>query len=361
MLHTERLVGLIGDSFTMKTATAPQCERSAPLEQQSRMRALSARKNLPSVCVVCCATAGSPVGTLAALASAFANDAPTTAIVLSEEDEEVSTAGVRTIRVPFGTKLSKIRRLNGLISTDLICICDPDLVVHTDACRAVLRRALDESAGGRDVVAFGIVEGREDGTLLPGVIALDKWLSHRLLRRSLWAMGVGVTLPGQLLIVSCGLLDRRSTCVDSYLDDLYLGWLARRVRAKVCRLPVVVGAEEPRRAWGSLLAQRIRWMKGLASLFRHLLSHPSAVGLLTAHYLAYHGIPIVTGVVVAFLLVMNPLVALVVFAGLAVLVAKCAKQPVSTSCCFLAVFPVLHLLATLLWWVPVRRSLLTRR
>jgi hypothetical protein len=345
----------------MNTGTIPQCERPALLGEQNRVRAMPARAGRPSVCVVCCATPGSPVGTLVTLASAFANDAPATAIILSEEVEEVSADGVQTIRVPCGTKLSKLRRLRDLVSTDLICICDPDLAVRTDACRAVLRRALDESAGGRDVVAFGIVESREDGTLLSGVIALDKWLSHRLLRRSLWAMGAGVTLPGQFLIVSRSLLDRLSPDVDSYLDDLYLGWLARQVRATVCRLPVVVGAEDPRRYWGSLLAQRMRWMKGLAALFRHLQPRPSAVGLLTVHYLAYHGIPIVTGVALALLALSNPLAALGVFVGLAALLAKCAKQPLRISCCFLVVFPMLHLLATLLWWVPVRRSVLTRR
>jgi hypothetical protein len=295
------------------------------------------------------------------LASAFANDAPATGIILSEEAGEVSADGVQTIRVPCGTKLAKLRHLSGLVSADLICICDPDVTVRIDACRAVLRRASNESAGGRDVVAFGIVEGSDDGTLLSGVVALDKWLSHRLLRGPLWAIGAGVSLPGQFLIASRGLLDCLSPCVDSYLDDLYLGWLARRVRAKVCRLPIVVGAEEPRRAWGSLLTQRIRWMKGLASLFRQLRSQPSAVGLLTVHYLAYHGIPIVTGMAVALLALTNLLVALGVFIGLAALLAKCAKQRLSTACCFLAVFPVLHLLATLLWWLPVRRSLLTRR
>ena len=145
-------------------------------------------------------------------------------ILLSETGSE-QLGGVEVIPVPCGTKLSKIQRLADLITTDLFCICDPDIAIEKTACRIILQQAIvDMRAGKKEVIAFGIVEGRDDGTLLSRVVAVDKWLSHRVLRRFLWAAGIGITLPGQFLIVTPDLLRSLDPGVDSYLDDLYLGW-----------------------------------------------------------------------------------------------------------------------------------------
>lgn len=214
---------------------------------------------------------------------------------------------------------------------------------------------------GEEVVAFGVIDGRDDGTTLSRVVSLDKWLSHHVLRRCLWAIGIGITLPGQFLIVSPGLLRSLSPAVDSYLDDLYLGWVARSRKVRVHRLPVVVGVEEPRRGWRSLLAQRIRWMRGLTCLFGHLVPNPNAIFLLSVHFLAYHGLPVLAFLLILCSVIVNPVAALGVSFGLTATLSIASRRSFFTALMFLAVFPAVHLLATLLWWVPVSRSLLIRR
>jgi cellulose synthase/poly-beta-1,6-N-acetylglucosamine synthase-like glycosyltransferase len=323
-------------------------------------RELSADERPLSICVACCSTASLPHDTALAVAKAFAPLASVRTVLLSETEETLPD-GAEVAVVPRGTKLSKIRWLAGRISADLLCICDPDLTIDEESCRVVLGRAAADLRDGQEVVAFGIVEGRDDGTVLSQVIAMDKWVSHRILRRLLWAAGVGVTLPGQFLIVSTGFLRSLNPAVDSYLDDLYLGWVARRQKVRVHRVPVVVGLEEPRSAWSSLLTQRVRWMRGLARLFGHLAMCPSAVFLLSIHYLAYHGLPIFTLLAILSLVLVNPIVSLGVFFGLTVILAVLSRRSFLTAATFLAVFPVVHVLATLLWWVPVSRTLLTRR
>jgi cellulose synthase/poly-beta-1,6-N-acetylglucosamine synthase-like glycosyltransferase len=312
-----------------------------------------------SVCVVCCSTRSMPHDVIHTVSKALSPIASVHAILLSESAER--PPGVDVVAVPHGTKLSKIRRLTDLIEADLVCICDPDLTVDEDACRLILGRAAAEIRNGNDVVAFGIVEGSDDGTMLSRVIALDKWLSHRVLRRFLWQFGVGITVPGQFLIVSSGLLRRLDPGVDSYLDDLYLGRLARRQGVRVQRVPVVVGAEEPRTNWSSLLTQRVRWMRGLACLFGHLAAYPSALFLLSVHYVTYHGLPILMFFGVLLLAFANPICSLAVFLGLAFLLARLSRQSVLTAAIYMGVFPALHVFATLLWWIPVGRSLLARR
>lgn len=313
-----------------------------------------------TVCVACCSTASMPHDAPFTVAKAIDSIAAVRTILLSETGSE-QTGGVDVIAVPCGTKLSKIRRLADLITADLFCICDPDLTIDDTACRAVLQQAMVEVRAGKDVVAFGIVQGRDDGTLLSQVVAVDKWLSHRVLRRFLWAAGIGITIPGQFLILSSGLLHSLEPGVDSYLDDLYLGWVAWRQGVRVYRVPVIVGNEDPRSSWISLLTQRVRWMRGLACLVRHLLPHPTALGLLGIHFLAYHGMPIVAMFAVVWLTVVNPLAGFCVFFSLAAVLSIASRQSFFAAVAFLGVFPFVHVLATVLWWVPVKHCVLTRR
>jgi cellulose synthase/poly-beta-1,6-N-acetylglucosamine synthase-like glycosyltransferase len=263
--------------------------------------------------------------------------------------------------VPSGTKLSKIRRLAQLVESDLFLICDPDLTVREDGCCAVVSNALKEAAKGSEVVAFGVVEGKNDGTLLSQIIAVDKWFSHRVLRPFLWAAGIGVTLPGQFLLVSASLLRSLDPAVDSYLDDLYLGWVARRRRVRLLRLATVVGEEDARSSWASLLTQRLRWMKGIASLSSHLARHPSALALIGVHYIAYHGLPILWMTLVVLLGCANLLAGVGVVFSLATVLSVLSGRSILACVAFLGVFPLVHVAATLTWWIPVNRSALTRR
>ncbi len=310
------------------------------------------------VCIACCSTATS-IGAVECLSSALSSVATVRSVILTDSTESYS--GVDVVFVPPGTKLSKIRRLVGLVDTDLVCICDPDLSVNPDACRKVFGRAAVVVRRGDDVVAFGLVVGRDNGTMLSQLICVDKWLSHRIIRPLLWKSGLGITLPGQFLIVSAGILRGLDARVDSYLDDLYLGWIARKNNAEVLREPVVVGEEEPRSTWGSLLSQRLRWMKGLAGLFAHLWTCPPAVLLLAIHFIAYHGIPMLFLSGIILLGLFSPASAGVIVLALVFVLSRSSGHSIWTAATFVAIFPVLHTLATLLWWIPASHSYLVKR
>lgn len=312
-----------------------------------------------SVCVVCCATPSMSNDVVHAISRALDPVATVRTIVLSDFADTSLEAEVMI--VPPGTKLSKIRRLAATVDGELMCICDPDMRVDTEACRLVFEKAASEARHGEEVVAFGIVEGSDNGNLLSRVIAMDKWLSHRVLRRALWGLGIGITLPGQFLVASTALLRSLDPNVDSYLDDLYLGCVARSRGVIVHRLPVVVGEEEARASWGGLLCQRLRWMKGLARLFGHLVWQPSAACLLIIHFLAYHGLPILVFLSLAILIVANPLAGAVTLALLIASIANCSGHSYLTTAAFLIVFPIVHCLAALLWWIPASDSYLSRR
>jgi cellulose synthase/poly-beta-1,6-N-acetylglucosamine synthase-like glycosyltransferase len=315
-----------------------------------------------TLCVCCCTTAPFPPEVVLSLTEAFSSVVTVNPLVITEMQGELLMSKEGAIlTVQPGTKLSKLRLLADMDVGDLVCICDPDLSIEPDGCREVVRTALAEACEGKEVVGFGVIESHNDGSLLSKLIAMDKWLSHKVFRRFLWAAHIGITLPGQFLIVSRSLLGRLQNDTDSYLDDLYLGLVARVQRVRVIRVPIVVGWEDSRSCWGSLLTQRIRWMKGLASLWRRFVTHPSAVALLSIHYLVYHGVPIIIGLGMGLLAITDPIAASVLFVGMAVTLSMLSRQSLLTVCCYLIVFPCLHFAATLLCLLPLNKSLLRMR
>lgn len=312
-----------------------------------------------TVCIVCCSTPSMPKDVVHAVSCALSPLASVKTIVLSESSETLS--GAEVVTVPPGTKLSKIRSIAARINDELICICDPDMRVNKEACRLVFEKAANDARQGIEVVAFGLVKGIDSGNLLSRVITVDKLFSHQVIRPLLWELGVGITLPGQFLVVSTQLLRSFDPDIDSYLDDLYLGYVARKRCVVVHRIPVVVGEEESRVSWGGLLSQRRRWMKGLMRLFGHLVWEPEAAFLLIVHFLAYHGLPILLLFSFAILSFSNPLVAFTTLTVIIAIIAHCFGHSYLTTAAFLIVFPIVHCLALLLWWIPTSDSYLSRR
>lgn len=314
---------------------------------------------LPSISVATCLPLGANACAASGVTASLAGIANAEAVILSSVEREGLQNQV--VLVPEGTKLSKLRKFAESVNSDFVCICDPDLEVRGDATRAVVVQAIEASNGGEEVVAFGLIDCRNDGSLLASIVAIDKWLSHRILRPALWGCGMGITLPGQFLVLSTSVLQRLDPNVDSYLDDLYLGWVARSTGVRVKRVLEVVGLEESRSTWGSLLTQRLRWMRGFMSLVFHLFPKPKALGLLFAHFVAYHGIPVLWLIIVATIATMSTIVAVGIVAIASILVTLFSRQSFVAAFSFLILFPLLHGLAVLLWWVPISRHRLTQR
>lgn len=264
---------------------------------------------------------------------------------------------VQSVVVPEGTKLSKIRGYARNLSSRFVCVCDPDLAICPAGVASVAEQAVQEMPE----IAFGLIDCQADGTVLSGIIAIDKWLSHYVLRPILWRLGIGITVPGQFLIVSTDLLKRLEPSVDSYLDDLYFGLFARLQRAKVLRIAKTIGEEESRSHWSSLLAQRIRWMRGLVSLLRHHQSNPRALGFLITHFFGYHVLPIIWFTGLAIIAHSNSFAALLVLVTGILVLSRLTRQPFHVAFVFLIAFPLIHFSAVLFWWMPISRKQLTKR
>lgn len=314
---------------------------------------------LPSITIATCASLKETDEVAGVIAASLRGLVNSNVVIFS------SVVGIESkhdvVHVPEGTKLSKLRIFSQTVNSDFVCVCDPDLCVRSDTTREVVASAIEASHGDNEVVAFGLVDCRANGTLLSSVIAIDKWLSHRVLRPLLWRYGLGITIPGQFLVLSTSVLQRLDPAIDSYLDDLYLGWIARSTGVRVLRVPVVIGEEESRSTFTSLFTQRLRWMRGFFSLVTHFSRQPRALGFLAIHFIAYHGMPILWLICISALAIFLPVLAIALFVASALMISRLSHQSLIAAATFSILFPLLHCFATLLWWAPISRQKLRQR
>jgi len=327
------------------------------------IQAMNERSLRPAIEIVSCISNGQPTRSLVLLAEALQRWMTVRLTLICEETAEaVGHSSLRTIVVPKGTKLSKLRIFSKHSQSPLVCIVDPDMELDISSAVDSVLRALASQQTDVDAIVYGVVAAQATNSWLAQLIELDKLWSHRVLRPSLWALGVGITLPGQFLIVSSKLLQRLDASVDTFLDDLYLGLLVREsLTARPIRLPAVVGRERVRCSWFSLLAQRIRWMKGFFALLCAFWRRPPAAAYLLVHYGAYHALPIVALASGIICVSMFPLGTAAVFAGMVILISFLMRRSPITVAVYCFVFPCLHLLATLAAGLPFNRVFLTRR
>lgn len=207
--------------------------------------------------------------------------------VLTEDPAIRVPPGVDTVICGPGSKLRKLKSQLAPAGNPFVCVVDSDMRLEIGTCVAIVRRALLERPG----IAFGLVESTRGPGVLGICVELDKRWSHRFLRPLLLRCGAGITVPGQFVVYSPALLDGISDTRDTFLDDLYFGLLCRERRLPMLRVGAVVGHEDGRSSWRSLLLQRIRWMKGLFGLTRDAWNDGSGAHYCVMHYLAYHGLP----------------------------------------------------------------------
>ena len=265
------------------------------------------------------------------------------------------------IEVPAGTKLSKLKSLAPLAGDEVVSICDMDMDLNIDTAVTLVAAALKSQQTGKPIVAFGVIEAWCGSSMLGKVLAFDKWISHRVIRPALWNWRIGVTLPGQFVVVPAAVINAVPAGLDTYLDDLCLGLVAREAGIDVCRSSIVVGSEEGRCGWAGLLMQRLRWMKGFMSLLAWHRCRPKAILFLLIHFVTYHAVPMLLFLVGGILLLMSPIYGAILLLLIASCGAYASGQPTAAVLVYMLVFPLLHAIVSTLFWLPVPTSFLRKR
>lgn len=210
-------------------------------------------------------------------------------LIFSDEEIDLPHIENGTFRnvVMVGTKYRRLNRALREVNSEWILSVDNDI----QAAEPVLMEFLQTAMESESDIAWGRIGTTSSRGLVESLVTVDKLLSHNILRPLLWRLRLGITVPGQVM-----LLRRRAFCgmqpeVDTYLDDLALGLYTHRhfKELRVFRAPVVLGFEKPNQTLLGLWRQRCRWTAGLRSLWKVAETAKDRC-LIGFHYFVYHGL-----------------------------------------------------------------------
>ena len=176
------------------------------------------------------------------------------------------------------------------VDNDVKC----DVVAVKDFLRTMFQNVYD--------IGWGKIRTQENRSIISKLVAVDKSLSHNILRPVLWKLGVGISVPGQIFCIKGDSYRGKLNETDTTLDDLAVGLYSSNTKKKLLMSSCVLGYERPNVSFDGLRRQRIRWAKGYVSILNSLQDRRSLTKVII-HSVIYHFLWIIHWII--FFLLMN--------------------------------------------------------
>ena len=241
---------------------------------------------------------------------------------------------------PRATKFTRLAQILETTDAEFLLSMDSDITPNRAEMLAFLRQSLSQPID----LAWGRIACKPSHTLTGQLVELDKLLSHRVLRPMLWALRLGISVPGQVMLLRCSAF-RQSIHYDTFLDDAALGIFARQHRLQICRRSRILGYEAPSSTLPILFSQRRRWANGYAALLRQYLLSPMLFYVLV-HGATYHLLEPLFVIGFVLLSLWQPMLGAVLFSGFFLTALIASRRLLLATLLYPVVFLVLHL-----WWM----------
>ena len=196
---------------------------------------------------------------------------------------------------------TKYRRLIHVIENDdstYFLSVDNDVKCDTAAVQNFLTTILQ----GVYDIGWGKIRTQENRNIISKLVAVDKLLSHNILRPMLWKLGVGISVPGQIFCIKGASYRGKLNKTDTTLDDLAVGLYSSNAGKKFLMSPCILGYERPNVSFEGLWQQRVRWARGYMAIL-HSLKKRRSLAKVIIHSITYHFLWIIHWII--FLLLMN--------------------------------------------------------
>jgi cellulose synthase/poly-beta-1,6-N-acetylglucosamine synthase-like glycosyltransferase len=198
-------------------------------------------------------------------------------------DEAVLADNDALVRIyPNTTKYSRILDSLNIAETSGIIYIDNDIKPDNLNLQKFI-----EGIGNNIDIAWGYIGASINYGFMSRLIAVDKLLSHKIIRPLLWSLNIGISVPGQVFYINKEKFSRDLPQFDTVFDDLTIGICAKQYGYSIVRFPFYLGYEKPSCSLPVLAKQRIRWAKGFyQSLVKNRRSNMLPYVLI--HGIMYH-------------------------------------------------------------------------
>lgn len=203
-------------------------------------------------------------------------------------------------------------------------------------------------------IGWGRIQTKEAVNTISKLVAVDKLLSHNILRPVLWRLGVGISVPGQIFCIKGNSYRGKLFDLNTFLDDLAVGLYSSNTKKKFLMFPEVLGFESPNVNFDGLRQQRLRWARGYASIF-HFLKDGGSLAKIIIHAVTYHFLWLIHWGIFLFLINVSVVGAAAYVCLVTILMTGRNFSLAAYSLLYQLIFPIFHV-----FWIAELMSELNR-
>lgn len=137
-------------------------------------------------------------------------------------------------------------------------------------------------------VGWGRIRAKKQNSFISNMVAVDKLLSHNIIRPLLWKLGVGISIPGQVFCIKGESFRGKLIELDTFLDDLALGLYVNINKSRKYVIANILGEEKPNGKFSGLWEQRSRWAIGYSTILKAVKDKKEYRSKVIIHGLSYH-------------------------------------------------------------------------
>lgn len=237
---------------------------------------------------------------------------------------------------------TKYRRLISLLEKDdskYYLSIDNDITGDIDE----LLKFVNDMIKNNYEVGWGRIRAKRQRGFISNIVAVDKLLSHNIIRPILWKMRFGISIPGQVFCIRGESYRRKLIQLDTFLDDLALGLYVNTHNSKKYVVSSILGFEEPNSNFRGLWNQRRRWAIGYASILRVVKKEKDYRNKVVIHGLSYHFSWIISWLLIILLAILNFPLALMYVVLISLLISKQDIRMLPYAILYQFVFPIFHI------------------
>lgn len=238
-----------------------------------------------------------------------------------------------------GTKYRRLINLMEIDDSKYYLSIDNDITGNIDE----LLKFVDELIENNYEVGWGKICANKPEGFISNMVAVDKLLSHNIIRPLLWKIGVGISIPGQIFCIRGESYRGKLIDLDTFLDDLALGLYVNVNCSRKYVVPNVLGLETPNNQFKGLWKQRQRWAIGYATILKSISDISEYKSKVIIHGLSYHFSWILNWLIIFILaLTFWPLSVLYIFI-IGILISKQDLCMLAYAILYQFIFPIFHI------------------
>ena len=192
-------------------------------------------------------------------------------------------------------------------------------------------------------IGWGRIRAQRVSGTISNLVAVDKLLSHTIIRPILWNAGCGISVPGQVFFIRASSYRGKLINLDTFLDDVALGLYVNVNEHKKYITKAVLGFERPNTTFKGLWSQRSRWAVGYASILLGVKDNKKYSRLVRIHGLSYHASWTLVWSIIILTAIVSWKVSLIVAIIIAAIISREEPVKIGYSLLYILFFPIFHI------------------